>query len=371
MERDGFRFDLETQRFLINRWETDIGKRVHDEIVSGIKSCVEIRCILDNYVLEHPENVEPYGYPVYPKSEMGEGSFWVLTQDDLRGIHIYSEDLSSSRSLEKKALSYSLFHNCNLSNTNIEMADLSYARFEHCNMTGVIFAASGGYSTRIIDCVLTNACLWQSGFRDCNFHGSDFTGVYFENSLLEDIHVNYKTKFDLKLIETWKTRSIPREQLPDILRAIRIAYEKAELWSHMDSFLYEEKLAQRKYLIWPLFLQKKSITAFSNWFGNYLAGNLSGYSTKPFRVICISFIGAVIFAFAYLILGTPTHPSPSVPAAFESLYFSFTTFATLGYGDVSYQASRPYMRLLSTAEAWTGTVSISLFVVALARKVFR
>jgi hypothetical protein len=108
MERDGFKFDLETQRFLMNRWETDVGKRVRDEIISGIKNSVELRAILDNHVLVHPDNVEPYGYPVYPKSEMGEGRFWVLTQDDLRGIHVYNEDLSSSPCLEKKALSYSV-----------------------------------------------------------------------------------------------------------------------------------------------------------------------------------------------------------------------------------------------------------------------
>lgn len=371
MERDGFKFDLETQRFLINRWETETGQRLRDEIISGIKNSVELRAILDDYVLDHPDNVSPYGYPVYPKSEMGKGRFWVLTQDDLRGIHIYNEDLSSSPCLEKKSLSYSSFYNCNLSNTNIEMADLSYARFEKCNMEGIVFAASGGFSTRINDCVLRNACFWRSGFRDCNFHGSDFTGVYFEDALLEDIKVNYKTKFDVKLAETWKTRSMPPDQKPDILRAIRIAYERAELWSHMDSFLFEEKRTQRKQLIWPLFKQEKSIASFTSWLSNIASDSLSGYSTKPFRLVLMSFLVAVGFSVLYFYLGAPTHQNMSASAMLESLYFSFTTFATLGYGDVSYDASRPYMRILSTLEAWTGAVSISLFVVALARKIFR
>ena len=371
MERDGYKVDIETQRFLINRWESQTGERVRDEIIAGIKNTLELRAILDNHVLDHPENVEPYGYPVYPKSEMGEGRFWVLTEDDLRGIHIYNEDLSSSPCLAKKALSYSSFYNCNLSNTNIERADLSYARFKKCNMEGVIFAASGGFSTRINDCVLTNACFWECGFRDCNFHGSDFTGAYFEGALLEDIKVNYKTKFDLKLAETWKTRSMPPEQKPDILRAIRIAYEKAELWNHMDSFLFEEKLTQRKHLIWPLFKQEKTLASFTGWFRNYVSGLLSGYSTKPFRVILMSVILAIGFSLLYLCFGTPSHQDISFAAILESLYFSFTTFATLGYGDLSYPATRPYMRILSTSEAWLGAVSIALFVVVLARKAFR
>ncbi len=70
MERDKFRFDLETQRFLVNRWETPTGEHVRDQIISGIKDSVELRSILDRYVLQHPDNVDPYGYPVYPKSEM-------------------------------------------------------------------------------------------------------------------------------------------------------------------------------------------------------------------------------------------------------------------------------------------------------------
>lgn len=103
LEEDGFKFDLETQRFIKNRWETSIGKIVLKEIVQGIKDNVEIRGILDDYVLEHPENSDPYAHPIYPKSEMEEGKFWVLTQDDLRGIQVFGEDLSTSRSLEKKS----------------------------------------------------------------------------------------------------------------------------------------------------------------------------------------------------------------------------------------------------------------------------
>jgi len=109
MERDGFKFDLETQRFIRNRWDTEVGLRVRQEIIDGIKSSVELRAILDDYVLDHPEIIDPYGHPIYPKSEMLENSFWVLTQDDLRGIHIYNEDLSSSSGLKKKAHSYSSF----------------------------------------------------------------------------------------------------------------------------------------------------------------------------------------------------------------------------------------------------------------------
>lgn len=371
MERDGFKFDLETQRFIKNRWDTDIGKRVRAEIIAGIKNSIELRAILDDHVMEHPENIDPYGHPIYPKSEMLENSFWVLTQDDLRGIQIYNEDLSYSPCLEKKSLAYSSFYNCNLSSTNMEMADYSYSRFEKCNMEGTIFAASGGFSVNIIDCNLRGACFWQRGFRDCDFSGSNFSGAYFEGALLEDLKVNYKTIFDLDLASTWKTRNLPDDQKPDILRAIRLAYHKAELWEQMDAFLYKEKVAQRKYILWESFLEKKSCQGFASWASSFLLGLLSGYTTKPGRVIVIAVALSFAFVGLYLMLGTPNHSGIDKHAILESLYFSFTTFATLGYGDISYSACQPYLRILSTAEAWLGAITLSLFVVVLSRKVFR
>ena len=72
-----------------------------------------------------------------------------------------------------------------------------------------------------------------------------------------------------------------------------------------------------------------------------------------------------------VIVGTPSVHDTLGAAMLESVYFSFTTFATLGYGDVSYGPDQPYLRVLSTVEAWFGAVFISLFVVLLARTVFR
>ena len=72
-----------------------------------------------------------------------------------------------------------------------------------------------------------------------------------------------------------------------------------------------------------------------------------------------------MFAAAYYTAGTP-HGGVS-----EALYLSFTTFATLGYGDVVYGPEHPGMRFVTTAEAWSGAAFLSAFVAALARKAFR
>ena len=77
-DTQGHEFDIRVQRFLTQRWETEVGERVRNEIVEGLKASVEVRAILDRYVLDHPDNSEPYGYPIYPSDRLGPGEFWVL-----------------------------------------------------------------------------------------------------------------------------------------------------------------------------------------------------------------------------------------------------------------------------------------------------
>jgi len=176
MDRDRYKFDLVTQRFLEGRWETALGKTVQEKVLAGLQNSVEVRAILDPYVLDHPENAEPYGFPYYPKSAMEADAFWVLTNDDLRGIHFYNENFEGSRSFEKKQFTYSSFYNCNLAGVEFFMSDLSYARLEKSNLTGVVFANSGGFSTKFLNCSAKHSVMWNCGFRDCDFSGTDFSG---------------------------------------------------------------------------------------------------------------------------------------------------------------------------------------------------
>ncbi len=61
-------------------------------------------------ILDHPENSDPYAHPIYPQDAIKDNDFWVLTGDDLRGIHISSEDFSNTLEFEGKSLSYSMLN---------------------------------------------------------------------------------------------------------------------------------------------------------------------------------------------------------------------------------------------------------------------
>jgi hypothetical protein len=88
-------------------------------------------------------------------------------------------------------------------------------------------------------------------------------------------------------------------------------------------------------------------------------------------VLLIALMVPIAFSIFYFAAGIPIGTTYSAPGLWETIYFSFTAFATLGFGDLSYGANHPVLRSLSAVEALLGVILLALFVVALARKVFR
>ena len=165
----------------------------------------------------------------------------------------------------------------------------------------------------------------------------------------------------------WKTRSMPDNQQPEILKAIRMAYEKSELWSYADQYLFFERKSNRISIIWDKFIKNKNIDNFTNWLTDWLWGVSTGYGVKPSRLLVLGAFIATVFTFIYYFAGNPGSDCDLV----TSLYYSLTTFATLGYGDLHYTEARWIMRLVSTFEALSGAVLIAAYVAVMARKVIR
>lgn len=367
MDRSGFEFNLVIQRFLENRWETDLGQQVHKEVLEGIKSGADVRSVLDPYVLDHPENVDPYGHPHYPVSEMEEGRFWVLTQDDLRGIHFYNEEFSGKAYLGTKSLNYARFYKCLFHGANFERTSLTRTNFEKCNFEKAVFAMAGGYNPKFTNCMLKDVCFVEASLIEADFSGSDLRGAYLESAHLDNIIVDYTTKLDSYLRKNWENRKLPDEQQPELYKAFRISYANAELWYDADKYLYLERVANRKYILWPKAKGDRDSLSRGTWIKDYSWGFVAGYGVKPNRIWFTGFIAALFFSIIFFLAG---NPGPQ-KGFMTSLYFSFTTFATLGYGDLSYSSTRWIMRLISTTEAWAGAVLISMFVAVMARKVLR
>lgn len=371
MKKQRYQFDLIAQRFMVNRWETEVGKQVHAEILRCIKTSEDIRTVLSHYVLDHPQSIEPYEYPVYPSDAMLPGVFWVLTPEDLRGISFYQEDFYAAHSLSKMQLSYAGFYQCNLRSAHLSMTRLSYAKFEGCDLRDAALAHCEGIGTQFVGSTLGKACLLGADFKDVDCSEADLRGCYFEDARIGHMRVDYLTRFDSRLPQKWKNRTLPSRQLPDIYRALRRAYQRADLWHVADRYQYTERTANRKYIRWPLIVRQRSIRNALVWFADMVWGVASGYGTRPTRLISSGFMISVFYGLVYHLSGGPASRGGEAPDLASSMYFSFTTFATLGYGDLSYSQLHPWLRLLSTSEAWLGAIMIALFVAAMARKILR
>ncbi len=98
---------------------------------------------------------------------------------------------------------------------------------------------------------------------------------------------------------------------------------------------------------------------------------LFGYGERPIRVLFASALVIITCAFFYsqpkALIYRGGQTVPSFP---QSLYFSVTTFTTLGYGDL-YPSADGFCRQLAMAEAITGGFLMALFVVCLAKRFSR
>lgn len=363
--------DLLTQQFIVHRWHTPLGRELRDKIIAAIKANKPVKPLLEEHILVHPANVESYEYPYYPPDAMQSQDFWVLANDDLRGIHFYEEDFTSTESLTKMNLSYGRLSKCQLNRSHFEASSFACTQFKACDLSNCVFEDTNGIAAVFHSCSLKNSVFLNTDLGAVDFSGSNLSGIYLEDTNLRNIKVNYLTLFDKTLKSSWHERKQPLNQRPDLYRNIRIAYETAELRSQADACLVRETSANRKYILWPQLKNKFSIGRLYVWARELTWSAITGHGTRPIRILLVGFVISLIYSLIYFFAGTP-HEIPEKNSNFiTALYFSFTTYSTLGYGDITYHADEPIMRLISTSEAWLGSILIALFVVIVARKIIR
>ncbi len=371
MKEQRYQFDLLTQRFIVNRWDTEIGRNVHQQILAAMKSSGEIAPLLDHYVLEHADNIEPYEYPIYPPDAIVPGAFWVLDSEDLRGIRFHQEDFYGCTSLTKMQLSLAGFYRCNLRCAQLGMSRLSFSQFEGCDLREAMLAHAEGIDTRFSDSDLRHTCMLGAEFIGADLSGCDCRGLYLGEAHLSQLQLDHRTRFDIHLKRTWHNRSMAPRQLADLNHSLRMAYQRADLWHIADRFLYHERTASRKYIRWPEATRHATPKNIWLWLKDWIWGWTAGYGTRPGRLVMLGILVSVMYALLYAAAGGLGTAGAQAHDFVSALYFSFTTFATLGYGDLSYSAEHPWLRLLSTTEAWAGAIIIALFVAVMARKMLR
>lgn len=103
-------------------------------------------------------------------------------------------------------------------------------------------------------------------------------------------------------------------------------------------------------LLFMLYLVVVRVPLALNWSRNL-------YSTVLVRAFSYGFVVAGIYAVSFYSTGGVTTSSGDVAGFMDCLYFSLTTFTSLGYGDLTPQGS---LKLLSSLEAMNGLLTLPI-----------
>ncbi len=167
-----------------------------------------------------------------------------------------------------------------------------------------------------------------------------------------------------------------------LFREAALLYEKEGDIENYSSCYYESQRADAK-RAWALFASGNTspqaleieikgtqrLRALFTWLANTMNSFVWGYGEKPSRTLGMAATIILVSALLYDISGKIlVHGHQQPIYFFEALYFSLTTFTTVGFGDY---LPLGWVRGVAVSEAMSGIVLMPLFLVGLTRRYLR
>jgi len=261
------------------------------------------------------------------------------------------------------------------------------AGFDGCSFGGVVtfknvtFHKDAKFRTAVFDgyCLLGNA-VFKASARFANTHfvkGANFSEVKFLG------HTDFGGVYSSsRSVPVYESIFFARRRFGDdesFWRFIKQSAQEAGYYQLAGECFYNERCAR----LWQK-LRGPDYETISpeKKIGRLLSGLrllpelifgrlLFGYGERPVRVLVASALIIILCAVCYNQPGALVfRDGPTKPSLTQSLYFSTTTFTTLGYGDF-YPSPHGFCRPLAMAEAVAGGCLMALFIVCLAKRFSR
>ena len=223
------------------------------------------------------------------------------------------------------------------------------------------------------DARFTNTCFSKGGnFTQAKFEGvTDFSGCY---SLGKSIPSYESVVFDQHRCgedETfWRFIKQASQEAGYYGVAGECFYKErcAHFWGKLKGSKYGQLSAGQKFLRWLLGVRLLPELIFGRF--------LFGYGERPVRVLFaglfIVLISAIFYSSPLAELSARGDGDIIIERSFgDGLYFSVTTFTTLGFGDIFPASGHVLTRFVAMFEAISGAALMALFVVGLSKRYSR
>lgn len=258
-----------------------------------------------------------------------------LSHSDLSNMNLANVDFSFAY-LRHANLQFAHLENAQLSCADMRDVDLFEADLSHACCIGTEFAYAN-----LIETNLSCADLQHADLSYTRLRGADITGACFCDANLNHTNVNdiiYR-----------------RKDMDGNYQGIRIdsCYGDAEFKRYAQDQDYIDTLRP----MWSTGWRK---VLFSWW-------KYTDYGRSILSVATVALKCVLAFGLLFYIPGTTTHTVKGFDTT--PLYFSFVTFTTLGYGDVS--ANSTFGQFLVVIEVVLGYITLGLLLAVLANTVTR